>query len=276
MPNHDYERVETAIRFLEKHVQDQPSLEEVARSVHLSLFHFQKIFRRWAGVSPKGFLKCLTIANAKQRLAESRSLLDTAYDSGMSGPGRLHDLFVSVEAMTPGEYKKGGEGIRIQYGIHPSPFGKTLVALTPRGLCGLSFLRDDSDRAPLRELRSRWPKADFDAAPPKTARVVDLIFNPRPSSRKKIPLWLKGTPFQLKVWEALLRIPEGSVAAYKTLAEMAGHPKAVRAVGTAVGQNPVAYLIPCHRVIRETGVLGDYRWGSARKKAMLVWEDKKG
>ena len=277
MPNQDYERVEKAIRFLEERYKDQPSLEAVAGSVRLSLFHFQRLFQRWAGVSPKRFLQRLTVENAKKQLEESQTILNAAYDSGLSGPGRLHDLFVSVEAMTPGDYKKGGEGIKIQYGIHPTPFGEALVALTQRGLCGFSFLRDGKVKTALKELKNHWPKADFNENRKATKGIIRQIFKTVSSnSEKKIPVLLKGTPFQLKVWEALLRIPEGSVVSYKTLAKMTGNPQASRAVGTAVGQNTIAYLIPCHRVIRETGVLGNYKWGSARKKAILARENKRG
>ncbi len=269
----DYDRIEKAIRYLEDHFQEQPSLEELAKAAHLSPFHFQRLFQRWAGVSPKRFLQYLTTQQAKQRLLESRSVLDAAYDSGLSGPGRLHDLLVSVEAMTPGEYKTRGKGLKIFWGIHPTPFGKAFIAVTDRGVCGLSFLTAQNEKSVLKEFRKNWPFAIFLKAPSKTLSVIEKIFKkPEGKSARKLQVLLKGTPFQLKVWEALLKIPEGFVRAYQDVAREIGSPQASRAVGTAIGQNAVAYLIPCHRVIRETGVLGNYRWGSERKKAMLGWE----
>ncbi len=274
MKNRDYDRIEKAILYLEGHWPDQPGLEDTARAVGLSPFHFQRLFRRWAGISPKRFLQYLTAGNAKRRLRESQSLLEAAYDSGLSGPGRLHDLFVSVEAMTPGEYKSQGEGLSIGYGFHETPFGKALVAVTSRGVCGFSFLGDKGDKPALEELKSNWPKSRLTSEKEKTGLVLGRLFDPG-AGRGKLQILLKGTAFQIKVWEALLRIPPGAVCAYKDVAKRIGVPKASRAVGTAIGQNPIAYLIPCHRVIRETGVIGDYRWGTARKKAILAWEEAK-
>lgn len=276
MKETDYSRVEKAIRYIEGHWQNQPQLEEVAYSIGLSPFHFQKLFQRWAGVSPKRFLQYLTVENAKERLRESRSVLDAAYESGLSGPGRLHDLFVSVESMTPGEYKALGKGLRIEYGVQATPFGDALAATTARGLCGFWFLGQGGEKAALAYLKENWPQADFIRRPSAVAGVVQRFFKKTTSGkREEIKILLKGTPFQLKVWEALLRIPAGCLVAYKDVAEKVGDAKACRAVGTAVGRNPIAYLIPCHRVIRETGVLGNYRWGSARKKALLVWENSR-
>src|SRR5581483_9135494 len=258
-------------------LRSQPNLEKVARSIGLSPFHFQRLFQRWAGVSPKRFLQYLTVENAKDRLRRSRSVLDASYDSGLSGPGRLHDLFISVEAMTPGEYKTLGKGLRIQYGVHATPFGEALAAVTARGLCGFWFLGSGGERAALARLKENWPRAHFVRRPVATQKLFRLLFRKALSKRPgPLKVLLKGTPFQIKVWEALLKIPTGDVLAYKDVAKRAGTPKASRAVGTAVGQNPIAYLIPCHRVIRETGVLGDYRWGSSRKKAMLAWEGARG
>lgn len=270
MKTNDYERIEKAIRYLEANWQRQPRLEEIARASGLSLFHFQRLFRRWAGVSPKRFLQYLTAEYAKKRLRESKSVLDAAFDSGLSGPGRLHDLFVSIEAMTPGEYKALGEGLWIEYGVHSTPFGDALAATTSRGLCGFLFLEEGGEKSALAQLKHQWPKAEFIHNPSATAGIVQKLF--RFSKEKKLRVLLKGTPFQLKVWEALLRIPPGCLAAYKDVAEQIGEPKATRAVGTAIGQNSIAYLIPCHRVIRDSGVIGNYKWGSARKKAILAWE----
>jgi AraC family transcriptional regulator, regulatory protein of adaptative response / methylated-DNA-[protein]-cysteine methyltransferase len=271
MKEADYSRVEKAIHYIEGHWRNQPKLEEVARSAGLSLFHFQKLFQRWARVSPKRFLQYLTVENAKERLRESRSVLDAAYESGLSGPGRLHDLFVSVEAMTPGEYKALGKGLRIEYGVQATPFGDAMAATTARGLCGFWFLDRGGEREAITLMKKNWPGAQF--VPGGDRQQISRIFQSDPSKKPKpIKVLLKGAPFQLKVWEALLKIPAGCVLAYKDVAERMGDSKASRAVGTAVGQNPIAYLIPCHRVIRETGVLGDYRWGSARKKALLAWE----
>ncbi len=271
MKESDYSRVEKAIRYIEGHWQNQPQLEEVARSIGLSPFHFQKLFQRWAGVSPKRFLQYLTVEKAKERLRESRSVLDAAYESGLSGPGRLHDLFVSVESMTPGEYKTLGKGLRIEYRVQDTPFGEAMAATTERGLCGFWFLGKGGEKEAIALMKKNWPGAQF--VPAGDRKEVNRIFQSRSSKKtKSIKVLLKGTPFQLKVWEALLKIPAGCLLAYKDVAERVGDSKASRAVGTAVGQNPIAYLIPCHRVIRETGVLGDYRWGSARKKALLAWE----
>ncbi len=265
----DYDRIEKTIHYLEKHFQEQPSLEEIAQFVHLSPFHFQRLFQKWAGVSPKQFIQYLTAEHAKRRLLESRSVMEAAYDVGLSGPGRLHDLMVSVEAMTPGEYKAGGKGMKIQWGVHPTPFGDALVAITPRGICGLSFA--ENPKKVLAEFKAQWSRAQWVENPAGTLKIIRQIFGKR-SQKRKIKILLKGTEFQIKVWEALLKIPTGLVQSYQDVARAIQKPKASRAVGTAVGQNSIAYLIPCHRVIRETGILGDYRWGSSRKKAMLGWE----
>ncbi|HUO58457.1 MAG TPA: methylated-DNA--[protein]-cysteine S-methyltransferase [bacterium] len=274
MPSSDFHRVEKVIQHLERHWKDQPSLEELARVVDLSSFHFQRLFQRWAGVSPKKFVQYLTIENAKQRLRESRSVLDAAYDTGLSSPGRLHDLFVSVEAMSPGEYKSGGKGMTIGYGFHETPFGEALIALTVRGICGFSFVGKGGRDEALGELKRHWAKAVFQLENQKTNEVIQRLFRGQ-SHSNGTKLLLRGTPFQIKVWEALLRIAPGSVLSYQDVAERVGCSKAARAVGTAIGRNVVAYLIPCHRVIRESGVVGEYRWGSVRKKAILAWEGAK-
>jgi AraC family transcriptional regulator of adaptative response/methylated-DNA-[protein]-cysteine methyltransferase len=267
----DYDRIEKAILFLEKHFQEHPSLETIARSNNLSPFHFQRLFQRWAGVSPKQFVQYLTAQQAKQRLLESRSVLETAYDSGLSGPGRLHDLMVTVEAMTPGEVKARGKGMAIEWGVHPTPFGEAFLAITPRGICGLSFLENENSKKTLSQFQKQWPQAKMVKNVGSTLKVIRQIFG-IDSQKKDLKILLRGTEFQLKVWEALLKSPAGFVQSYQDVAQVIQKPKASRAVGTAVGQNAIAYLIPCHRVIRETGILGDYRWGSIRKKAMLGWE----
>jgi AraC family transcriptional regulator, regulatory protein of adaptative response / methylated-DNA-[protein]-cysteine methyltransferase len=268
----DYLRVEKAIRFLEENAREQPPLEEVARRVGMSEYHFQRVFRRWAGVSPKRFLQFLTAGHARRLLEDSWPVLDAALEVGLSGPGRLHDLMVVVDAMTPGEVRRRGEGLTIRYGSHPTPFGDCLLALTDRGVCDLGFPgAEDGD--PVAALRARWPLARLEERPEATAPVAERIFaRGAAPGTPPLPLLLVGTNFQIRVWEALLRIPAGEVTSYERLAAGIGAPTAARAVGSAVGRNPVAYLIPCHRVIRGTGVFGEYRWGSARKKAMLGWE----
>jgi AraC family transcriptional regulator of adaptative response/methylated-DNA-[protein]-cysteine methyltransferase len=268
-PMSDYDRIEKTIRYLEKHFQEQPSLEEMARFIHLSPFHFQRLFQKWAGVSPKQFIQYLTAGHAKRRLLESRSVLEAAYDAGLSGPGRLHDLMVTVEAMTPGEYKTRGKGMTIEWGVHATPFGKALVAVTPRGICGLSFA--ENPKKVLAEFKTQWSGAQWIENPAGTLKIIHQLFGTG-FRKREVKVLLKGTEFQIKVWEALLKIPAGFVQSYQDVAQAIQKPKASRAVGMAVGQNAIAYLIPCHRVIRETGILGDYRWGSSRKKAMLGWE----
>jgi len=269
----DYERIEKAILFLQDHVYDQPSLEEVAEHLHLSPYHFQRLFKHWAGISPKRFLQFLTLDYAKQLLRENENSLETTYRAGLSSPSRLHDLFVAVDAVTPGEYKTLGVGLEIFFGIHDSPFGNCLVAVTERGLCGLSFLDAAGHQASLDSLYKQWPKAVLKESAGKTEWVIRRVFDPlEKDDRSPIPLLLKGTNFQIKVWEALLRIPTGSLTSYQDIARRIGKPKASRAVGSAVGANPIAYLIPCHRVIRSTGAFGNYRYGAVRKKAILLWE----
>ena len=269
----DYRRIEKAIEFLAENYHQQPSLDEVARSVNLSEFHFQRLFRRWAGISPKRLVQFLTLEHAKQALEESRSVLDAAYDAGLSGPSRLHDLFVTAEAMTPGEFKAKGAGLEISYGFHPSPFGECLLAVTERGICGLGFVGEGSRRQALEDFQRRWPAAQFQENPEKTQGYIDAVFNAKKRNGAcSVKLLLMGTNFQIKVWEALLRIPSGSVVCYEDLARRLGNPSAARAVGSAVGRNPISFLIPCHRAIRKMGITGDYHWGAARKKAILAWE----
>jgi AraC family transcriptional regulator of adaptative response/methylated-DNA-[protein]-cysteine methyltransferase len=273
MNRSDYSRVETAIRYLESHAQEQPSLGVLARQVGLSEFHFQRLFRRWAGVTPKDFLQCLTLSHAKALLAQSTSLLETSQELGLSGPGRLHDLFLTLEAMTPGDYKRGGQGQVIHWGIHPTPFGEALLAATERGLCALSFLEEEGLPKALIELRNRWPQAELQQEPSRTAPMAQEVSGRmRGELSSPLSLLLVGSPFQVQVWKAMLAIPEGRVASYQGLARMAGSPGASRAVGTAAASNPIGYLIPCHRVIRSTGVLGGYHWGGLRKQALLAVE----
>ncbi len=269
----DYYRIEKAIKFAERNFRERPDLEAVAASVHLSKYHFQRMFRRWAGISPTQFMQFLTLQYAKKQLAESRSILDVSYDSGLSGPGRLHDLFVTLEAMTPGEYKRQGAGLRIAYGIHPSPFGQCLLATTARGICYLGFVNSISDAEVESQFRQSWPSAEVVRNEGATAAIVRRVFDvkaavpPRPFN-----LLLRGTNFQINVWRALVTIPRGRFLSYQDVAAYLGKPAAYRAVANAIAVNPVAYLIPCHRVIAGTGKIHKYHWGAARKKAILGWE----
>ncbi|MCP4598166.1 methylated-DNA--[protein]-cysteine S-methyltransferase [Neptuniibacter sp.] len=276
MPEHNthpYDQIATAIRFLRDRASEQPSLAEVAEQVGLSECHFQRLFSQWAGVSPKRFLQFLTKERAKQALAESTSVFQATLESGLSGPGRLHDLMVSCEAMTPGEIKAQGEGLEIGYGEALTPFGRALVAWTSRGVCYLAFFSNDAT-AYEQELKSEWPKADFSRDNSAACDLMERVFI-NTSAQKPLHLLLKGTNFQLKVWEALLRVGEGELVSYSQLAAMAGSPKASRAVGSAMAANKIGFLIPCHRVIRESGESGHYRWESERKLAMQGWEAAK-
>ncbi|HLG93905.1 MAG TPA: methylated-DNA--[protein]-cysteine S-methyltransferase [candidate division Zixibacteria bacterium] len=272
----DYKRMERAILYLEDNYHRQPELKEIAQSVHLSEFHFQRLFTRWAGVSPKKFMQFLTLDHAKKLLEQSKSVLDATYEAGLSSPGRLHDLFVNIEAVTPGEFKQKGAGLKISYGIHPSPFGECLLAVTERGICGLSFIEKENPRKAIRYQQSKWPEAKLVKKPAATKPYVEKIFSsPAGNGAPKLNLFLQGTNFQIKVWEALLKIPAGCIASYEEVAARIGKPTASRAVGSAVANNYIAYLIPCHRVIQKIGAFGNYRWGAPRKKAMLVWESVK-
>ena len=265
----DYSRIEQAIRFLEANSLHQPDLREVAKSVHLSEYHFQRLFTRWAGISPKRFLQFLTKENAKT-LLKNTSLLDATYSAGLSSPGRLHDLFVKCEAVTPGEYKLKGAGLHIVYGFHPTPFGECLIASTERGICFLAFVNDGKRDAAFEAMKEDWQNAELVEDAGVTAGYVKAIFSP--DTKSPITLHLRGTNFQIKVWEALLRIPTGQVTSYEDLAAFTGNSSSARAVGNALAHNPVAYLIPCHRVLRKVGDFGNYRYGRARKKAMLMRE----
>ena len=272
----DYQRVEQAIHFLEENAHRQPDLTEVAAHVGLSEYHFQRLFSRWAGISPKRFLQFLTKENAKALLSRT-SVLSASYEAGLSGPGRLYDLLVQCEAVTPGEYRTKGAGVEISYGFHPTPFGECLLALTGRGICFLGFVDRDRQSA-LELLRRDWANARLLEDPSRTRPVVEQIFTSLPSSlltaqeAGSVTLHLRGTNFQIKVWEALLRLPPGAATSYEALAGQIGSVNSARAVGNAVANNPVAYLIPCHRVLQKAGDFGNYRYGPERKQAILGWE----
>jgi len=269
-----YKLIERAIQYIEANVQRQPELEEIASAIGLSEYHFQRLFTNWTGVSPKRFMQFLTKEHAKQLLNQSENLLETTHKVGLSSLGRLHDLFVNTEAVTPGEYKSGGAGLTIRYGIHPSPFGKVLIATTERGICNLSFV-DGSEGKAIDNLVADWRQAAMTEDYKSTAPLVTRIFSDLEIDMP-LKLHLRGTNFQIKVWEALLSIPSGALTTYEQIARQVGSPKAVRAVGTAVGHNPIAYLIPCHRVIRKSGEFGNYLYGSARKKVILAREFSAG
>jgi len=271
----DYARIEAAILYLEEHFRDQPGLDEVAGAAGLSPHHFQRLFRRWAGISPKRFGQFLTLDYAKAQLEASASVLDAAYDAGLSGPSRLHDLFVTYEAMSPGAFKQGGDGVDIAYGVHPSPFGPCFVGQTERGICALGFAHDHEidAGAVCAEFVRRWPAARFREDRAATEPVVARIFDDQEwTGAEPLRLAVCGTNFQLKVWEALLRIPPGRITSYHALAQALGLPRSARAVGGAVAANPISYLIPCHRVIRRSGLISNYEWGRPRKRVMLGWE----
>ena len=264
-----YERIEHAIHWLADHYQEQPSLAEAAAETGLSEFHFQRLFSAWAGVSPKKFLQYLTLEHAKARLAASDSVLDAAYDAGLSGPSRLHDLFVTHEAVTPGEWKAMGKGLTLRYGWHESPFGDCLLVATDRGLCALGFVLPEGRAATEADLLAGWDQAHLAEDPGATAPYAARAFG---GGSAPLNLVLRGTPFQLKVWEALMRIPPGAVVSYERLAQHLGKPTAARAVAGAVALNPVSWVVPCHRVIRGTGIITGYRWGPDRKRTLLAWE----
>lgn len=267
----NYERIERVIHYIERHRLEQPRLEALAKIAGLSKFHFHRLFSRWAGTTPKDFLKFLTSVHAKRLLLGSKDLLTVALETGLSGPGRLHDLMVTVEGVTPGEFKSKGAGLEIQCGFHETPFGLALIGSTPRGICHLEFLADKSRRSKaLGNIRRRWANARISRSDSSAAAVAQRIFGRTKNGNCR--LLLAGTAFQIKVWEALIRIPPGEVSTYGRVAAAIGRPRASRAVGAAVGSNSIAYLIPCHRVIRSAGIVGDYRWGTARKRAMLAWE----
>lgn len=267
----DYHRIEKAIDYLKVNFKQQPSLEDVAAHVYLSPFHFQRMFKEWAGVTPKKFLQYLSIEYAKGILKDQQStLFDAAYETGLSGTSRLHDLFIKIEGMTPGEYKNGGAQLQINYSFAESPFGSLIVAATPKGICYMAFA-DDPDLA-FQELQQLFPNAKYRQVLEMIQQNALYIFGKDWSRLQELKLHLKGTDFQIKVWETLLKVPVGELSTYSAIASAIDNPKASRAVGSAVGDNPVAFLIPCHRVIKSTGELGQYHWGSPRKTAMIGWE----
>lgn len=268
----DYDRIAEAISFIASRVNSQPTLDEIAAHVHLSPFHFQRLFSRWAGVTPKRFLQVLTLERAKQLLSESKPLLDVADSLGLSSGSRLYDHFVHLEAVTPGEYRMGGTGLTIEHAVHDTPFGKAFIAVTPRGVCSFSFLESTEIDEHLTGLCKKWPHAAMHENRQRTLAVIKTMFGEEKKLDRPVSLHVIGTNFQISVWKALLQIPPATVASYSQVATAIGHPNSARAAGLAVGANPVAFLIPCHRVIQQSGRLGGYHWGETRKHAIHAWE----
>lgn len=267
----NYSRIEKAIEYLTLNFQRQPELDEVANEVHLSPFHFQRLFTEWAGISPKRFLQYLTVDFLKGKLEESRNLVEAAEAAGLSSQSRVYDLFTTLEAMTPQEYKLKGSGIDIEYGFHETPFGRCLIGITGRGICWLSFVNEGDDKLALESMKEHWHNSVFRENTMVSLSYVQKIFHGT-GAGERLHVLVKGTNFQVKVWEALLRIPAGQVTTYQQIATAVNNPQAMQAVGSAVGSNHIAYLIPCHRVIRKDGVLGEYRWNALRKKGIIGWE----
>jgi AraC family transcriptional regulator, regulatory protein of adaptative response / methylated-DNA-[protein]-cysteine methyltransferase len=269
----DYDSVRRIVAFISQNWRDQPSLEEIATHVGLSTTHVHHLFRRWAGLTPKAFLQAITLDNARLMLAQSASVLETSYEVGLSGPGRLHDLFVTHEAMSPGEFKTAGAGLTMAYGFHPSPFGEAIVVATGRGLAGLGFVEGDDRAAALADMSRRWRNAAFVLDEALTEPLARRVFDARAwRAEEPLRVVLIGTDFEVRVWQTLLRIPFGRAATYSDIAGHIGSPKAARAVGAAVGRNPVSFVVPCHRVLGRSGALTGYHWGVTRKQAMLGWE----
>ncbi|MEP9355324.1 bifunctional helix-turn-helix domain-containing protein/methylated-DNA--[protein]-cysteine S-methyltransferase [Xanthobacter sp. KR7-65] len=272
----DYDVVRRAVEYISRHVRDQPEVEAIAAAAGVSPRALTDLFRRWCGLTPKAFLQAVTLDRARRVLAECPNVLDAALELGLSGPGRLHDLFVVHEAMSPGEWKTGGDGLVIRFGFHPSPFGQALAMSTPRGLCGLAFADAGEEAAALADMRSRWPNAAYVEDPAATAPLVARIFEPAAlKDDQPLRIVFIGTDFEIRVWETLLRIPMGRATTYSTIAEHVGRPKAARAVGAAVGKNPISFVVPCHRVLGKSGDLTGYHWGLTRKRAILGWEAAK-
>jgi AraC family transcriptional regulator of adaptative response/methylated-DNA-[protein]-cysteine methyltransferase len=272
-PASDYESVRRIIAFISERWRDQPSLEAMAAHAGLSTTHVHHLFRRWCGLTPKAFLQAITLDNAKALLADSASVLDATYEVGLSGPSRLHDLFVTHEAMTPGDFKSGGAGVTMSFGFHPSPFGEAILVATERGLAGLGFVDDGDRKAALADMRRRWPKAEYAEDVAATAPLAHRIFDPLSwHSEQPLRVVLIGTDFEVRVWQTLLRIPLGRATTYSEIASRVGKPSAARAVGAAVGKNPISFVVPCHRVLGRSGALTGYHWGLTRKKAILGWE----
>jgi AraC family transcriptional regulator of adaptative response/methylated-DNA-[protein]-cysteine methyltransferase len=272
----DYAHIRRAIAYLTRSWTAQPSLEDLAAHLELSPAHCQKLFKRWCGLSPKEFVQAITVEHARGLLEGSSSVLDAAYQVGLSGSSRLHDLFVSHEAMTPGDYKRRGEGLEMAYGFHASPFGEALMIATERGVAGLAFVDEDKGQTraeALADMTQRWPRARFVEAADKTAKLARQVFNPAAWSKDRpIRLIMIGTDFEVRVWETLLKIPMGRAVSYTDIARHLGQPTASRAVGSAVGRNPISFVVPCHRVLRGDGSLGGYHWGLTRKRALIGWE----
>jgi AraC family transcriptional regulator of adaptative response/methylated-DNA-[protein]-cysteine methyltransferase len=275
-PMTDYDRVARAIEYLTSRVEHQPTLEEIAAYIHLSPYHFQRLFSRWAGVTPKRFLQILTVERAKELLIDAKPLLDVSGALGLSSGSRLYDHFVNLEAITPGEYKTRGVGLMIEYAVHDTPFGDAFIAITRRGICKLSFLGSNGADQEVTDLAKQWPHAELLNTSQHTTAVVEQAFDLKRVVDRPLSLLVSGTNFQVSVWKALLRIPPGTVTSYSQVATAIGRPSAARAVGLAVGSNPVAFLIPCHRVIQQGGKLGGYHWGETRKHAIHAWEAARG
>ncbi|QRR00878.1 methylated-DNA--[protein]-cysteine S-methyltransferase [Dyadobacter sandarakinus] len=268
---YNYDKVARAISYIVSNAREQPTLFDVADEVNTSQFHLQRVFSDWAGISPKKFLQYITASYLKEKIRESQNLAELAEQAGLSSQSRVYDHFVSIEAVTPHEFRSGGQALEISYGFHPTPFGECFIAVTSRGICAMAFVDEATRDHQLVLLEKKWHNALIVPDAERTRPFINQIFSPEKATHK-LPLLVQGTNFQLKVWEALLTIPPGAVTTYQHIARSIGSPGAVRAVGTAVGDNPVAFIIPCHRVIRKEGVLGEYRWGSVRKKALIGWE----
>jgi AraC family transcriptional regulator of adaptative response/methylated-DNA-[protein]-cysteine methyltransferase len=268
----DYDRIARAISFIAERANSQPTLDEIAAHVHLSPFHFQRLFCRWAGVTPKRFLQVLTLERAKQLIRDCKPLLEVSGAVGLSSVSRLYDHFVQLEAVSPGEFKMGGAGLSIDYGVHETPFGDAFIGVTARGICCLEFLNDEGVEPHVAALSKKWLHASLQANPDRTGPIIAAMFTGGGKPGRPLSLCVTGTNFQINVWKALLQIPAGRVATYSQVAQVVGHPRSARAVGLAVGANPVAFLIPCHRVIQQNGKLGGYHWGETRKHAMHAWE----
>ncbi|MDF2190182.1 methylated-DNA--[protein]-cysteine S-methyltransferase [Paraflavitalea sp. CAU 1676] len=272
---YQYQQIARAIDYLYENFRMQPGLEEVAAQVNMSAFHFQRMFTEWAGISPKRFLQFLTTDYLKHRITGFDNLLDAADAAGLSSQSRVYDLFVNLEAVTPQEYKEKGSGILIEYGFHNTPFGECIIGVTGRGICHLSFLQEGNRSAAIEELEAAWERAQVRENSRNTELMASAIFHRKPGEQEKLSVLVKGTNFQVKVWNALLEVPYGAVSTYQSLAKHIEQPNALQAVGSAVGANPIAYLIPCHRIIRKNLIIGEYHWGTERKKAMLGWEMSK-
>jgi len=268
----DYDRIATAIEYIVQRADNQPALDDIAAHIQLSPYHFQRLFSRWVGVTPKRFLQVLTVENAKQLLTDSRSLLDVSLSVGLSSGSRLYDHFVQVEAVTPGEFKTGGRGMEIEYAVQDTPFGETFMAKTRRGICNLEFTGEAGPESLLADLCVKWPHATLKKNPREMNNLFNRIFRGEQRWDRPLPLHVTGTNFQIMVWKAILQIPPGQVASYSQVAQSIGRPNAARAVGTAIGDNPIAFLIPCHRVIQKCGKLGGYKWGETRMHAVHAWE----